>query len=100
MANPGKGISPKFDYDELMEKLAAEVAEEIDGEIMFDMLQKQGWSAVELPYRYSFSYNELLEVDQWLEDRAGTIGKHHSYGHLHHIFENEEDATMFLLRFR
>ena len=79
--------------DELLERMSAEVAEEINWDIISDMLIEQGWVRVVLlgsipPYKK----NDILD---WLH--VTCLTKFRQRGS-EFLFKEEKDAVMFTLR--
>jgi len=75
---------------EFIEKLAKDVADEIDFDILSEAL---GWTKVKLD-KFVLRFRSL-DMDIWCEQNC--LGKFRSFGHKF-LFENPRDATMFILR--
>lgn len=79
--------------DEYLMKLSRDMAATMDFGIMSAMLEQQGWHYVEIPHFSSRLY--AADVANWVEDHCQ--GLHHNCG-TKYIFQNIEDASMFVLR--
>lgn len=78
---------------EYLEKLAKDVADEIDFDVLSTLLVDSGWTKVELPVFASRFH--LMDIDIWIEQNcSGTVK---SFGNKF-IFENPKDVTLFILR--
>ena len=78
-------------------KLSAEVKHQIragiDAVMLMESLTQQGWTRTDLP---RFESNEqAVDIQHWAQENCS--GKYHSFGR-HWIFELQEDAVMFQLR--
>lgn len=82
--------------NEYMDILAEEIRKEIDAEILFDILKENGWYPVVSCRNLSFNRKVLAEVQEWLASKC--IGKWHIKSHTDYIFERQEDAMMFSLK--
>lgn len=75
------------------QEAAAEVAREMDREILWGMLESMGWTRVMLPRL--INREQSVDIMQWLN-------VHCKYPHEHHgrdfIFENDKDAMWFKLK--
>ena len=79
--------------EEMIEKAGAEMAREIDREILWGMLQGIGWTRVMLD---RFQDNKhAVDISYWLEEHCQ--GAYERNGR-DFLFENEKDASMFILR--
>lgn len=81
---------------EMMRAFAEELQKEIDASVMFDMYKELGWYPVENCHNLSFNHPALKQVEAWLTDMA--TGKYHIKSHTDYIFEKQEDALMFQLK--
>lgn len=78
---------------DIMNKMAEDVAKEIDFDILVEQLSNCGWSKVDLPpfdHRY-----KAVDIVDW--------AFHHCQGSFEHfgvrfIFEEKQDATLFALK--
>lgn len=82
--------------NEYMDILAEEIRKEIDAEILFEIYKSNGWYPVEGCRNLSFNHKALTAVQDWLTE--GCIGKWHLKSHTDYIFERQEDAMMFALK--
>lgn len=82
--------------DKYMDILAEEIRKEIDAEILFDLFKKQGWHPVEDCDNLSFNKPLLDGVEYWLTNMC--VGRYHIKNHTTYIFELQEDAMMFRLK--
>jgi hypothetical protein len=79
--------------DEMLERSGKEMAQEIDREILWGMLEGIGWTRVILPRL--IDNNHAIDITYWLEanckhpfERSGRD----------FIFEDAKDANWFILR--
>lgn len=82
--------------NEYMDILAEEIRKEIDAEVMFEMLKDKGWYPVVGCRNLSFNRTALTQIQEWLT--SGCLGKWHIKSHTDYIFERQEDAVMFALK--
>jgi hypothetical protein len=79
--------------DEMIERAGKAMAREIDREVMWGMLEGIGWTRVMIP-TMGDAYR-AVDIITWLEDNC----KHaHERNGRDFIFENQKDATWFILR--
>jgi len=78
---------------EIIESKAKEIAEEIDREILWGMLQGMGWKRLILPTLIDNKH--AIDITIWLEENCQ--GSYERNGR-DFLFENEKDFTMFVLR--
>ena len=76
--------------EEILNKAGKQMAQDIDREILWGMLQGIGWTRILLP-----NNDHAVEIMCWLEDHCK--GSHERWGR-DFIFENERDANWFVLR--
>ncbi len=83
-----------IDIEEMIaDRLAKEIAAEIDFGIMADIMGAQGWHKVKLE---RFTNNEhAVDIKLWVTDNA--VGKFINHGSLY-IFEQKGDAVNFALK--
>ena len=79
--------------DEVLEKMAKEIADQIDFDVLTSLLSDVGWTKVELP-RFSDRFH-AIDIDIWIEKY--TIHQVKSFGRIF-VFENPKDASHFILR--
>jgi hypothetical protein len=81
--------------DEIAESISRQIAEEIDGEIMADLLVEIGWTQVACKkYKYEEQHNE---IKAWLAENCQ--GQYRRLRlNMRFIFEDSADAAMFALR--
>jgi hypothetical protein len=79
--------------EELATKMASDMAEEIDNEIMIDMLVLGGWTKVELE-RLKDRY-ESIDIELWIDENC--TGKYSKLGRTF-VFEKKQDAEWFILK--
>lgn len=78
---------------EYIEKLAKDLADEIDFNVLTSLLVDGGWTKVALP-RFSSRFH-AIDIDIWIEQNcSGTV---RSFGSTF-VFEHPKDATFFILR--
>lgn len=82
--------------NDIMDILAEEIRKEIDAEVLFQLFKNQGWHPIVNCRNLSFNHTALKEVEQWLTTM--TSGKYHIKSHTDYIFELQEDAVMFALK--
>lgn len=82
--------------NEYMDILAEEIRKEIDADVLFQMLKQQGWYPVVGCRNLSFNRSALTAIQEWL--MSGCQGKWHIKSHTDYIFERQEDAMMFALK--
>ena len=79
--------------EELMERAGIEMAREIDREVLWGMLANLGWTRVVVPAETAMVNATLIK--EWIEiNCANPYEKHRS----DFIFEDEKDATLFILK--
>lgn len=79
--------------NEITDELSRELANEIDREILWGFLEADGWTKVTIS-RFTDNYH-AVDIRYWIEEY--TKGRHLSSG-VKFLFEDEKDATMFILR--
>lgn len=79
--------------DQIMEEKIKELANEMDREILWNMLESLGWKRVILPHLYSIE--DLKEIHSWIDNNI--IGSYEK-NRRDFIFESKKDATWFALR--
>ena len=79
--------------EELLNKAGKQMANDIDREILWGMLQGIGWTRVMLP-TYS-SNKQAIDILCWLEDNCKESYERRGRDF---IFENQKDAEWFMLR--
>lgn len=82
--------------DEIMDIMAEEIRKEIDAEVLFEMFKRNGWYPVVDCKNLSFNKPMLDQVEHWL--RTMCVGKYHIKSHTDYIFERQDDAMMFSLK--
>jgi hypothetical protein len=84
--------------NEYIDKLAEDIRKEIDAELMFELFKTRGWYPVEDCQDLSFNYTALKEVEHWLT--TSPAGRYHIKNHTTYIFERQDDAMMFALKWQ
>jgi hypothetical protein len=79
--------------DELLAEAGKQMANEIDREILWGMLQGIGWTRVMLDRLQDNKH--AVDISYWLEEHCQ--GAYERNGR-DFIFENSKDATMFILK--
>ena len=79
--------------EEIADRLGSKMAQEIDREILWGMLQGIGWTRVMLP-RY-IDNNHAIDITYWLEE---TVKNPFERNGRDFIFESQKDANWFKLR--
>jgi hypothetical protein len=82
--------------DKIIDIMAEEIQKEIDAEILFQIYKAGGWYPVEKCHNLTFNKPALTAVQDWLIE--GCIGQWHIKSHTDYIFERQEDALMFALK--
>lgn len=77
--------------DEQMDRIAREMQEEIDAQVMISIMRDSGWFKVELRDFKTYNYPD---VDDWC--KLNNLEYHRFKTTF--MFKNESDATMFRLR--
>lgn len=90
------GTDSRFDVsieEEITKTLSAEIAAEIDFEVLADILCWSGWTRVKRsPY---VTEKEAYDIKQWIKHHCkGQVKSHGSTW----VFENKKDASHFILR--
>lgn len=75
--------------DRIVEDKAQELANEIDREVLWSMLENLGWVRVMIKQRDDWA------ISVWLEEHCKGAYEHHRTDF---IFENEKDANWFKIR--
>lgn len=78
--------------DQLMERMAREMAKEIDFDILSGMLCELGWTKVVLK---PMTAEHGADIDKWVSEY---IRGHFETMGLVWLFEDAKDATMFILK--
>ena len=85
------------DYNANYEEIAKVLQEEIDWEVMIDIMTEIGWTKIEMKWPHQMSARDAHEVKEWC--RANLQGHYQGRARIW-LFEKEQDATMFVLRWR
>lgn len=78
---------------ELMDKAAAVIKEEIDFELLSDILVSSGWNQITLPRLKN--NNHAIDISNWLHGNCKC--RYKSFGR-HYLFQDKKDAVWFMLR--
>jgi len=78
--------------DEILNRASADLASEIDREVLWGMLKGIGWTRVMLDRLQDNKH--AVDITMWLEENV----KNYERNGRDFIFENSKDATMFILR--
>lgn len=81
--------------EEIVEALAKEMSEEIDWECLKGLLLESGWKEIKMDWPKSINSARAHEIKEWC--RAHLKGHYNGRGGSW-IFEDERDATLFVLR--
>ena len=84
--------------DEIMDIMADEIQKEIDAEVMFNIFKSAGWYPVVDCKNLSFNKPLLDQVEAWLTTMC--VGRYHIRSHTDYIFERQDDAMMFSLKWQ
>jgi len=79
--------------DEMIEQAGKAMAQEIDREILWGMLEGIGWTRVMLPRL--IDNNHAIDIRHWLESNCKFAFERSGRDF---IFESEQDANWFILR--
>lgn len=80
--------------DKYMEEAAKEMSREVDREVLWGMLKEIGWTRVNLPSH--FRDNEhAVDVRDWIKNN---IKNAYEQAGADFIFENDKDASLFILK--
>jgi hypothetical protein len=82
--------------NQIMDILSEEIRKEIDAGVMFDMYKELGWHPVVDCKNLSFNHKALKDVEHWLTTICA--GSYHVKSHTDYIFERQDDAMMFSLK--
>jgi hypothetical protein len=77
----------------MKDRLAKEIANDIDREVLWDMLKGIGWTRVMIS-RLTDN-NHAIDITYWLEDNCKQSYERNGRDF---IFEDPKDATTFILR--
>ena len=78
---------------EILNKAGKQMANDIDREVLWGMLEGIGWTRVMLP-RY-IDNNHAIDITYWLEE---TVKNPFERNGRDFIFESQKDANWFILR--
>jgi hypothetical protein len=78
---------------QMKDRLAKEIANDIDREVLWDMLKGIGWTRVMIS-RLTDN-NHAIDITYWLEDNCKQSYERNGRDF---IFEDPKDATTFILR--
>ncbi len=78
--------------DQIAERMASELAKEMDFQILASMLCELGWTRVVLK---PMTWEEGNVVDEWV---SNNVKGHFETMGLVWLFESSKDATMFILK--
>ncbi len=80
-------------HDRILEQKAQEMANDIDREILWSMLESLGWQRVVLVWPVTM--NNLQDIHTWIDENiSGAYEKNRG----DFIFEDDKDAMWFKLR--
>lgn len=79
--------------DQILEQKAQQLANHLDREILWSMLENLGWQRVILPW--PVTVDNLKEMHTWVNNN---IRGAHERNRSDFIFENDDDAMWFKLR--
>lgn len=80
--------------EELAAELSKKIAQAIDDNLMGDMMVSCGWTRVKEQFYHS--RQQAVDINDWLEQHCKGKYKRLNYGDL--LFENSQDATMYILK--
>ena len=79
--------------EELLDKAGKQMANDIDREVLWGMLQGIGWTRIMLPRL--IDNNHAVDITYWLEENCK---KAYERNGRDFIFEDKRDANWFVLR--
>ena len=79
--------------EEMINRVGAQMAQDIDREILWGMLQGIGWIRVMIPRL--IDNNHAIDITHWLESNCKDAYERRGRDF---IFESEKDANWFILR--
>lgn len=79
--------------EEMIDRMAREIAAEIDFEVMTSLMMQSGWHKVKLE-RFK-NNNHAIDIALWVEEHA--VGGHIKHGSTF-VFEEKGDAVNFALK--
>ena len=82
---------------ELMEKIAKDMAEDIDFEVMCGLMKDIGWTQIKISRPKNITEGGAHEIKEWC--RHNLTGNYKGRGQTW-LFENSKDASMFVLRWK
>ncbi len=91
-----KAMTPPDTQREIADKMAREIQEEIDWEILCDMFKSAGWTEIKLTWS-DMTERRAHEIKEW--SRQHLKGHYKARGRTW-IFELEKDATLFILKWQ
>ncbi len=91
-----KAMTPPDIRQDIADKMAREIQEEIDWEIMCDMFKSVGWTEIKLTWP-EMTASRAHEIKEW--SRQHLKGHYKGRGRTW-IFELEKDATLFILKWQ
>jgi hypothetical protein len=81
--------------EEILNKAGAELAREVDREVLWSMLVGIGWTRVLISLETSMVH--ATDIKEWLDSNTtGSYEKHRS----DFMFENDKDAMLFILKWQ
>jgi hypothetical protein len=81
--------------EEMLNRAAKEIAEEIDWGVMANLLTEVGWERVTVNFGPRMSESIAHEIKEWVQSQChGQVKSRNKTW----LFENPKDATMFILR--
>lgn len=81
--------------DEISTAMSKEIQEEIDWEIILSMLKDMGWTQIRMDWPRRMNEGLAHEIKEWCQIN---LKGHYKGRYSTWVFENEKDATMFVLR--
>jgi hypothetical protein len=91
-----KAMTPPDIRQEIADKMAKELQEEIDWGILCDMFKNVGWTEIKLTWS-DMTASRAHEIKEWC--RSNLKGHYKGRG-CTWLFELEKDATMFILKWQ
>jgi len=86
----------KYLEDEIAMQTSREISNEIDREVLWSMLEELGWIRTGCYSKPHLAPDyKIQEVQDWVKENA--LGHYENY-YTDFIFENSQDAVMFILK--
>jgi hypothetical protein len=81
--------------EDMLDRAARELAEDIDSNLAIDMMKDIGYTEVKLDSAQLLRYSRLSTIKPWI---AENIRGHYMVYKQRWVFEDAEEATLFVLK--